>query len=141
MRKTNREGTEFAEDAERRTRSGFSDGHLSWAARREEEFGLSEGLDLIERGIEGEFAEEETVQSDVNDGELGDNVIDDFNAGEREGALSQDLGLVVAGSVLHRDEDAFGAGNEVHRAAHAFQHFAGYGPVGERSLFVDLERA
>ena len=42
--------------------------------------------------------------------------------------------------MFHGDEDALGAGDEVHRAAHALEHFAGDGPVGESSLFIDLQR-
>ncbi len=67
-------------------------------------------------------------------------MVDDFDAGERERAFLQDFGLVVARGVFHGDEDALGAGDEVHRAAHAFQHFPGNGPIGESALFIDLER-
>ena len=35
----------------------------------------------------------------------------------------------------------FGARHQIHRAAHALQHFPGDGPVGERALFVHLQRA
>ena len=51
------------------------------------------------------------------------------------------FGLIVAGGVFHGDVDALGAGDEVHGAAHALKHFAGDGPIGESSLFVDLQRA
>ena len=51
------------------------------------------------------------------------------------------FGLMVAGGVFHGDVDALRSCNEVHGAAHAFKHFAGDGPIGESSLFVDLERA
>src|SRR5260370_451772 len=77
----------------------------------------------------------------VDQGQLGDNVVDDFDAGERQRALFQDFALVIAGGVLHGDEDALGAGDQVHGAAHAFKHFSGNGPVGEIALFVDLQCA
>jgi hypothetical protein len=44
-------------------------------------------LDLFEGGVGSEFAEEQAIWSDVNDGELGDDVVDDLDAGERERAF------------------------------------------------------
>src|SRR6266852_375107 len=119
----------------------FSCRHGTWAALREQELGLGEGLNVFDCGVRSNFAEEETGWSDVDQGQLGDDVVDDFHAGERQRAPFQDLGLVVAGGVLHGDEDALRAGDQVHGAAHAFQHFAGNGPVGEIALFIDLQRA
>src|SRR5207253_1451243 len=75
----------------------------------------------------------------VDDGQFGDNVVDDFDAGQRQRALLQDFGFVVPCGVLHGDEHAFRSRDQVHGAAHALEHFAGDGPVGERSLFVDLQ--
>jgi len=83
----------------------------------------------------------QALRRDVDEREFCDDVIDYFDAGERQGALLQDFGLVVAGGVFHGDEDALGTRDEVHRAAHAFQHFAGDGPVGKRALFIHLQRA
>jgi len=115
--------------------------HWFWAAGREEEFWFGEGLDLVESGVGSDFAEEESCGSDVDEGEFGDNVIDDFDACERQRALAEDFWFVVAGGVLHGDENAFGAGDKVHGAAHALEHFPRNGPVGEGSLFIDLQRA
>src|SRR5258708_38316825 len=42
-------------------------GHGLGAAGRNQEFGLGEGLDLFEGGVGGEFAEEQTVGSDVDE--------------------------------------------------------------------------
>src|SRR5258708_14603601 len=98
-------------------------------------------MDVLESGVRGELAEEKARGSNVNDGELGDDVVDDFDAREWEGAFFKDFRFVVSRGVLHGNEDALGAGHQVHRAAHAFEHFAGNGPVRERSLFVDLQRA
>src|SRR6266849_4492061 len=119
----------------------FSYRHGTWAALRDRELGLGEGLNVFDCGVRSHFAEEETGRSDVDQGQLGDNVVDDFDTGERQRALFQDFALVIAGGVLHGDEDALGAGDQVHGAAHAFQHFAGNGPVGEIALFVNLQRA
>src|SRR5216683_3865198 len=119
----------------------FSCRHGTWAALRERELGLGEGLNVFDCGVRSNFAEEETEWSDVDQGQLGDNVVDDFDTGERQRALFQDFALVIAGGVLHGDEDALGSCDQVHGAAHAFQHFSGNGPVGEIALFVDLQRA
>ena len=40
--------------------------------------------------------------------------------------------------VLHRDDHALGAGDQIHRAAHALDHLAGNHPVGEVAFLVDL---
>ncbi len=53
----------------------------------------------------------------------------------------QNLVAAVPGRVLHRDDDPLGAGDEIHRAAHALDHLAGDHPVGEVALLVDLQRA
>src|SRR5208337_2920971 len=116
-------------------------GHFGRATGWQMEVRFGEGLHLFDGGVGGDFAEEEALRGDVDEGKFGDDVIDDFDTGEREGAFFEDFGLVVAGGMLHGDEDALGAGNEVHGAAHAFEHFAGDSPVGEGSLFVDLQRA
>src|SRR5579859_79744 len=97
-----------------------SDGHWFWAAGGNHELGLGDRLDLFECGVRGELAEDDAFGSDIDESKFGDDVIDDFDAGEREGALFQNFWLVVARGVLHGDEDALGAGYEVHRAAHSF---------------------
>ena len=47
----------------------------------------------------------------------------------------------VAGVVLHRDDHLFGAGDEIHGAAHTLDHFAGDHPVGKVAVLVHLQRA
>ena len=101
---------------------------------------LGEGLDLFDGGVRSDFPEDEAIRRDVNEGEFGDDVVHDLDAGERESAFLEDFGLVVARGVFHSDEDALCAGDEIHCAAHALEHFAGDGPVGESSRFVHLER-
>src|SRR4029077_3645554 len=105
------------------------------------EFRLREGLHLLEGGVGSQLAEEEAFRRYVDQGELRDNVIHDFYAGERERTFFQDLRLVIARGVFHGDIHALGAGDEIHGTAHAFQHFAGNGPVGEIAFFIDLQRA
>ena len=41
----------------------------------------------------------------------------------------------------HRHDDLPRAGDEVHRPAHAGNHFAGHHPVGEIAALVDFEAA
>ena len=65
----------------------------------------------------------------------------DLQAGERQRAALQNLVAAVLRRVLHRDDHALGAGDQIHGAAHALHHLAGNHPVGEIALLVDLQRA
>ena len=47
----------------------------------------------------------------------------------------------VLGGMLHHDDDALDAGDEIHRAAHALDHLAGDHPVGEIAVLRHLHRA
>ena len=85
--------------------------------------------------------EDEARGGDGDEGELGDDDVDAAEPGEGEGARLQDLRRAVLRRVLHGDDDAAGASDEVHRAAHALHHLAGDHPVGEVALLGDLQRA
>src|SRR6266536_6601747 len=85
--------------------------------------------------------EHQTFGGDSDVGHFGDDRVHDLHAGQREGAIFQDLGLAVFGGVFHGNDHAAGAGDQVHRAAHAFDHFARNHPVGKIALFVDFHRA
>jgi len=63
--------------------SSISDRHGLGAAGRKNQFRLSEGLHLLEGGVGGEFAQEQALRRDVDDREFGDDVVRDFDAGER----------------------------------------------------------
>src|ERR1700675_5103742 len=78
-------------------------GHHRGTRRRQMKLRLGERLHLLNGGIGGEFAEDEALRGDVYEGEFRDNVIDNFDAGERQGAFFQDFLLVVAGGWLSRD--------------------------------------
>src|SRR5260370_18776764 len=97
---------------------GFLHRHGFGAGGRKKKLGFSEGLHEFESGIRSEFAEEEAIGRDVDDGEFGDDVVDNFNARERKRTFFQDFWFVVTGGVLHVDGDSLGAGDEVHGAAH-----------------------
>ncbi len=58
------------------------DGHDSGAIGRKQQGWLGEGLDLVEGGVRCDFAEEQPLRSHVDEGEFGDDVVDDFDAGE-----------------------------------------------------------
>ena len=47
----------------------------------------------------------------------------------------------VLGRMLHHHDDAFDAGDEVHRAAHALHHLARDHPIGEVAILGDLHGA
>src|SRR6266571_6743776 len=121
--------------------SSKSHWHGLRAACRKKKFRLGDGLDVFESGVGSKLAEKEALGRDVDDCKFGDDMVYDFDAGERQRALFQDFRLVVARGVFHGDEDTFGASDKVHRASHAFEHLAGDGPVRESALFVDLQRA
>src|SRR5260370_23317208 len=51
--------------------------HGLGATGRNEQFGFGEGLDLFERGVGREFAEEEAAGCEFDKGEFGDDVVGD----------------------------------------------------------------
>src|SRR4029077_6854134 len=57
-----------------------------------------------------------------------------------QGALFHNFRLAVFISVLHSGDHALRSGHQIHRTAHALEHFPGDGPVGEVPLFIHLER-
>ena len=57
------------------------------------------------RDTRGELDEHEPVVGHVDDGEVGDDAVDDAPAGERQRAFVDDLGRAVLGDVLHQHDD------------------------------------
>jgi hypothetical protein len=57
------------------------DGHDRRTGRRKKELGFREGLDLFDGGVRSDFAKKKALRSDVEEGEFGDNMIDNGNAG------------------------------------------------------------
>src|SRR5690606_15167370 len=105
------------------------------------ELRLGDLADVVLGEAGGELGEDVSVGGDVEDGGLGDDAVDDAHAGQRERALVDDLGGAVLGGVLHHHDDAAGAGDEVHRAAHALDELAGDLPVGDVAGGGDLHGA
>ncbi len=105
------------------------------------ERGAGGGADGLFGGVRGDLAQHQPGGRDVDDRQLGDDLVDDPLPGQRQGAALQDLVAAVARGVLHRDDDAPGARHQIHGAAHALHHLAGDHPVGEVALLVHLERA
>eukprot|EP01025_Chloroclados_australasicus_P040009 TRINITY_DN4164_c1_g1_i6.p1 TRINITY_DN4164_c1_g1~~TRINITY_DN4164_c1_g1_i6.p1 ORF type:complete len:316 (+),score=45.89 TRINITY_DN4164_c1_g1_i6:256-1203(+) len=118
-------------------------GHDLGDGVRDEDFGLGLGLDLVDRHAGGHFGQHEAMLVVVHfeDAQVGDDHVDATLAGQREGALLDDLGLALLVGVLHGDDDLADAGDQVHRAAHALDHLAGDHPVGDIALLADFHGA
>src|SRR5262249_7879492 len=72
--------------------------------------------------------------------EIGDDHVDDAGPRQRQSAFVQELGFVL-GRMLHHNDHLLDAGDEVHGAAHALDHLAGYHPVGEVAVLSNLHGA
>src|SRR5262249_47909134 len=75
-----------------------------------------------------------------NDGHFADNEIDWPGGSQWQRAFVDNLRLTL-GSVLHRDNYALGAGDQVHRPAHPRHHFSRDHPICQKALRVHLEGA
>ena len=79
--------------------------------------------------------------ADVQHREVGDDSLDAPHPCQRQGARVQQFRRTRAVRVLHGHDDVLGRGNEVHRAPHAFHHFARNLPVGDVPVGGDFHRA
>ena len=75
-----------------------------------------------------------------DDCQFGDDQIYWTKRRKRQSAFLDDLGFTLSG-VLHRDDDALGAGYQVHRAAHARHHLSRDHPVRQLPGLIDLQSA
>ncbi len=73
--------------------------------------------------------------------QIRDDEIYHAETGNRQRAFFQNLWTAVFGSVLQHRDDAFHAGNEVHRAAGSFDHLAGNHPVRDVAAVGHFKRA
>src|SRR5439155_23309877 len=83
----------------------------------------------------------ESCAGDVQDGEVGDDTANYTAAGRRQVARGDQLGLSRRGDVVGEYDDAAGATDQIHRAAHAFDHRAGHHPVGQITSHANLHSA
>src|SRR5262245_52040600 len=83
------------------------------------QIGSGGGSNLVDRRIRGDLSQNQTPVRHLDHGQLGNDQIDDLQAGERQRAPLQDLVAAILRRVLHRDDDLLRAGHEIHRAAHA----------------------
>ncbi|GCC44544.1 hypothetical protein chiPu_0028512, partial [Chiloscyllium punctatum] len=116
---------------------------ISGVLQRDAEFRLGLGLDLVERDAVGELDQRHAILAVLVDGEhreVGHDHVDHALAGQRQIALLEQLGAVLRG-MLHHDDDALDAGDEVHGATHALHHLAGDHPVGEVAVLRHLHGA
>src|SRR6478736_10051825 len=67
----------------------------------------------------GAFHQSEAVIGDIDDGQVGDDAVDDPLPGEWQRAVLDDLVGAVPGEVFHQHDDPACPVHEVHRAAHA----------------------
>src|SRR5271154_1287218 len=61
--------------------------HGSRTTRRKQELRFCERLELLEGDVRSQFAEEQSIGDDVDEGEFGDDVVDDFHACKRKRAF------------------------------------------------------
>src|ERR1043166_5948612 len=119
-------------------------------ALRDPEGGLGLGADLVKAHARRELDQAHaggvvpvharSVLGDFEYPEVGDHHVDHARPGERQVAAVQQLGLVLGG-VLHHHDHLLDAGDEVHGAAHAFDHLARDHPVGEVAVLGHLHGA
>jgi hypothetical protein len=75
------------------------------------------------------------------DSEIGDDEIDDAEAGDGQGAFLENLWAAILRGMFHDGHHALHSGNQVHRAAGALDHFAGDHPIRDVAAVSDFERA
>src|SRR5262245_14643661 len=90
----------------------YSDRHR-WHALRHDELGLGVCHHVADANAGCGLLQHGAGIREGDDGELGDEQIDPARGRERQGASPQDLGFAFR-AMLHGDDDAFGAGHEVH---------------------------
>jgi len=106
----------------------------------DDEVGLGGAADLGHRAVRVDLGEHESSVVELEDAHLRDDQVDAPDCREGQRAASKDLRLALL-RVLHGDDDAFGADDEIHRAAHAGHDLSRDDPVREVARLVDLESA
>ena len=103
------------------------------------QFGTSFGLQGFYRHAWREFHHLESLRRHVHHGQVGDDAVHQAHTGQGQRAIFKNFQIVLAvflfGDVLHQDDHALDACPQIHRAAHALDHFPGDHPVGQIALF------
>jgi len=106
----------------------------------EEGVSVGEGLDLFERGIPSEFAQNEALGSDIDESEFGDDVVDDFNAVSGSVSFLFKFSVYCHASRVMGNKDALGTGNKS-IAPPCLSAFFPEWANSRASFFVDLPGA
>src|SRR5579862_3544883 len=111
--------------------------HRRYLARHEE-VAAGGRPDLVDRDAGGDLAQCHALRGDREQAEIGDDEVDDALRRHRDRAALDEARRAAARRLLHRDEDVFGAGRQIHRPADAAALLAGHLPVGEIAVGGDL---
>src|SRR6202034_132686 len=116
------------------TYDSFSDGDLEVTTGLRAHIGDRDpGMQLDQR--------QAVIRLDLEDAQVGDDHVHDVLAGDGQRALLEDFRAAVFGGVIHRDDHPFDARHHIHGAAGAFDHLAGYRPVGQVAVVGTLQTA
>src|SRR5713101_1554643 len=72
--------------------------------------------------------------------EVGDDEVDDSQAGDWQRAFFQNLRTAVLRSMFHHDDNALHSCDKVHGSAWSFDHFPGHHPVCDIAFVRHFER-
>ena len=64
-----------------------------------------------------------------------------MHAGKWQRAALDDANVALSGRMFHRHDELLGAGHQIHRAAHPFDHLARHRPIGQIPFAINLEGA
>ena len=116
--------------------------HRESALERNVERCAGLGADVVHRDARMQLGEDEPAALfHFEHAQIGDDEINDAQAGDRQRALFQNLRAAVLGRVLHHRHDALHSGDEIHRATGPFDHLAGNHPIRDVAFVRHLECA
>src|SRR5439155_25339391 len=100
-----------------------------------------ERLNLADRPAWRVLAQLEALGARLEQAQIGHHQLDDTRRRDGQRAPLEQPGLTLARGVLERDEDALGAGRQIHGTADATALAAGDAPVGEVAVLRDFVSA
>ena len=110
---------------------------------RDAEAGFGLGAHAIDGFIRRQFHQRNSALTglvDVEYAQIRDHPIDHAHTRQRQRALAQQFRRAILGVVFHHNHHALNAGDQIHRPAHAFDHFTRHHPIGEITGFRDFHR-